>query len=141
MNLVSLSHVQREQYMMQPIIDILLEAGGQLSREELKNRLIDHDESIAEYASITRTSAKTGNVYRQFNFSFNWAIKNLIIAGFILPTKRGGVLVLSNKGLATSGRKIDVQSEVLNITEPYWQTHKAKKKSNKNIDIVVSADR
>ena len=54
------------------ILRVLQEAGGQLERSEIKERISDLDDQIAEYAEIEKKSKKTGNVYKEFNFKFNF---------------------------------------------------------------------
>lgn len=54
---------------------VLQEAGGKLERTEIKNRISDLDEQIAEFAESVKTSKSTGNTYKEFNFKFNFAIK------------------------------------------------------------------
>ena len=48
-------------YLIRPILKVLQEAGGQLERSEIKERISDLDDQIAEYSEVVKTSKKTGN--------------------------------------------------------------------------------
>ena len=69
MKLNSMPHNDRVYYLFKPILRALQEAGGQLSRSEIKNRIISYDDDIAEYASQKKQSKKSGNEYREFDLS------------------------------------------------------------------------
>ena len=56
-------------YLIKPILKVLQEAGGQLKRSEIKARIADLDDQIAEFAEIEKKSKKTGNTYKDFNFN------------------------------------------------------------------------
>ena len=77
MVLKTLSSEGKIAYLIKPILKVLQEAGGQLERSEIKERIADLDDQIAEYAEIEKKSKKTGNTYKEFNFKFNFAIKDL----------------------------------------------------------------
>lgn len=75
MNLKSLSSEEKTAYLIKPIMKVLQEAGGQLERSEIKERISDSDDQIAEYADMIKTSKK-----RETH------TKNLIL-NLILPLK------------------------------------------------------
>lgn len=64
-------------YLIKPILQVLQEAGGQLERSEIRDRISELDEHIAEFEQKLYTSNKTGNQYKKFDFKFNFAIKEL----------------------------------------------------------------
>ena len=70
MNLKTLSSEGKIAYLIKPILKVLQEAGGQLERSEIKERIADLDDQIAEYAELEKKSKKTGNAYKEFNFKF-----------------------------------------------------------------------
>lgn len=70
-------------YLIKPILKVLQEAGGQLERSEIKERIADLDEQIAEYSVLEKKSKQTGNTYKEFNFTFNFAIKDLFFKGLL----------------------------------------------------------
>ena len=79
----SLSSEGKIAYLIKPILRVLQEAGGQLQRSDIKERISDLDDQIAEFAELVKKSSKTGNTYKEFNFKFNFAIKNLYGLGDI----------------------------------------------------------
>ena len=82
MNIKQLSSDGKIAYLIKPILKVLQEAGGQLERSEIKARISDLDDQIAEFAEIEKKSKKTGNTYKEFNFKFNFAIKDLFLSDY-----------------------------------------------------------
>lgn len=80
-------------YLIKPILKVLQEAGGQLKRSEIKARIADLDDQIAEFAEIEKKSKKTGNTYKDFNFKFNFAIKDLFFVGLLTYTDTSPVSI------------------------------------------------
>lgn len=58
MNLKTLSSEGKIAYLIKPILKVLQEAGGQLERSEIKERITDLDDQIAEYAELEKKSKK-----------------------------------------------------------------------------------
>ena len=56
MNLKALSSEGKIAYLIKPILKVLQEAGGQLERSEIKERISDLDDQIAEYAETEKKS-------------------------------------------------------------------------------------
>ena len=83
---------------IKPILKVLQEAGGQLERSEIKARIADMDDQIAEFAEIEKKSKKTGNTYKEFNFKLNFAIKDLFFIGLLTYTDTSPI-TLTEKGL------------------------------------------
>ncbi|MBR5486441.1 MAG: Mrr restriction system protein, partial [Phascolarctobacterium sp.] len=75
MDIKQLSSDGKIAYLIKPILKVLQEAGGQLERSEIKARIADLDDQIAEFSEYEKKSKKTGNVYKEFNFKFNFAVK------------------------------------------------------------------
>ena len=57
-------------YLIKPILLVLQKAGGRLDRSEIRERICDMDEHIAEFEQKIYTSKKTGNQYKKFDFKF-----------------------------------------------------------------------
>lgn len=98
MNLKALSSEGKIVYLIKPILIVLQEAGGQLERSEIKERIADMDDQIAEYSMFEKKSKQTGNTYKEFNFKFNFAIKDLFFNDFLTYTNSSPV-TLTEKGL------------------------------------------
>lgn len=65
MNLMELSSDDKVAYLIKPILKVLQEAGGQLERSEIKERITELDDQIAEYSEVERKSTKTVMLYHK----------------------------------------------------------------------------
>lgn len=135
MELKALSSDGKIAYLIRPILKVLQEAGGQLERSEIKERIADLDDQIAEYAEIEKVSKKTGNVYKDFNFRFNFALKNLYIAD-VLTFTTTSLITLTQKGLYLDIESLDVEKDIFRITKDYWNKSKSKPKKDKSADEI-----
>ena len=135
MELKALSSDGKIAYLIKPILKVLQEAGGQLERSEIKERIADLDDQIAEYAEIEKVSKKTGNVYKDFNFRFNFALKNLYIAN-VLTFTTTSLITLTQKGLYLDIESLDVEKDIFRITKDYWNKSKSKAKKDKPADEI-----
>lgn len=117
---------------------VLQEAGGKLERTEIKNRISDLDEQIAEFAEAVKTSKSTGNTYKEFNFKFNFAIKNLSYLELIKYSKGNPTITLTEKGLNVDIEALNVEKEVMIPAKKFWIeiSEKNKKKSGNRIESV-----
>lgn len=135
MELKALSSDGKIAYLTKPILRVLQDAGGQLERSEIKERIADLDDQIAEYAEIEKVSKKTGNVYKDFNFRFNFALKNLYIAD-VLTFTTTSLITLTQKGLYLDIESLDVEKDIFRITKDYWNKSKSKPKKDKSADEI-----
>lgn len=135
MELKTLSSDGKIAYLIKPILKVLQDAGGQLERSEIKERIADLDDQIAEYAEIEKVSKKTGNVYKDFNFRFNFALKNLYIAD-VLTFTTTSLITLTQKGLYLDIESLDVEKDIFRITKDYWNKSKSKPKKDKSADEI-----
>lgn len=133
MNLKLLSSEGKIAYLIKPILRVLQEAGGQLERSEIKERISDLDDQIAEYAEIEKKSKKTGNVYKEFNFKFNFAIKDLFFAELLTFTNSSPI-TLTEKGLYLDIDRLDVEKDIIEVSAKYWSELSQKNKRNKASD-------
>lgn len=117
---------------------VLQEAGGKLERTEIKNRISDLDEQIAEFAEAVKTSKSTGNTYKEFNFKFNFAIKNLSFLELIKYSKGNPTITLTEKGLNVDIEALNVEKEVMIPAKKFWIeiSEKNKKKNGNQIESV-----
>ena len=135
MELKSLSSDGKIAYLIKPILKVLQDAGGQLERSEIKERIADLDDQIAEYAEIEKVSKKTGNVYKDFNFRFNFALKNLYIAD-VLTFTTTSLITLTQKGLYLDIESLDVEKDIFRLTKDYWNKSKSKPKKDKSANEI-----
>lgn len=133
MNLMELSADGKVAYLIKPILKVLQEAGGQLERSEIKERIADLDDQIAEYSEAEKISTKTGNIYKDFDFSFNFAIKDLSFND-LLTYMRSSPVTLTEKGLYLDVDKLDVLKEIMEPSKMCWaERSQSNKKDKENI--------
>lgn len=120
LDFTNMSHFEKEKALIPYILSVLQEAGGQLDRQQIIERICTKSDSIAAFANDKKVSKKTGVMYSQFVFKFNFALKNLLIAGFITYEKRNPSVTLTSKGIGADIAHFDVEKEVYGISSKYW---------------------
>lgn len=139
MKLKELSADGKIAYLIKPILKVLQAAGGQLERSEIKERIADMDDQIADYAELEKKSKKTGNTYKEFNFKFNFAIKDLYFMGLLTYTDTSPV-TLTEKGLYLDVDALDVQKDVIEASKVHWEELSKNNKKNKVVDVTDSEE-
>mgnify|MGYP000304506565 FL=1 len=139
MNLKALSSEGKIAYLIKPILKVLQEAGGQLERSEIKERISDLDDQIAEYAETEKKSKKTGNVYKEFNFKFNFAIKDLYFAELLTFTNSSPI-TLTEKGLYLDIDSLNVEKDIIEVSAKYWNELSEKNRKNKESDSTENEE-
>lgn len=126
-----LNSEEQVSYLMKPIIQVLQEAGGQLERSEIRDRISEKDEHIAEFEQKLYTSGQTGKPYKKFDFKFNFALKELNYVGIVAYQKYKPLILLTQKGADINLDDFNVGKEVREVARQYWeeQTLKNKKKT------------
>lgn len=126
-------------FLIIPILKVLQEAGGQLDKSELRERICDMDERIAEFEQKLYTSKKTGNQYKKFDFKFNFAIKELKYVNLLSYEPYNPQITLTQKGFAVDITNFNVESDVRDKAKEYWEESRKKKKlkNNNTSDIDV----
>jgi restriction system protein len=119
-------------------LKVLQDAGGQLERSEIKERIADLDEQIAEFAEEVNTSKKTGNTYKEFNFKFNFALKDLLFNDLVLFSHSSPV-TLTEKGENLNLDKLDV-SEIIKTAAKQWAKLSKSKRKKTDFDIGDSEE-
>ena len=127
-------------YLIKPILTVLQEAGGRLDRSEIRERICDMDEHIAEFEQKIYTSKKTGNQYKKFDFKFNFAIKELEYVKLINYTKYNPQITLTQAGLSLNVSQLDVELDVRDKAKAYWEESSAKRKIKNSIISNPEAD-
>lgn len=127
MNIIDLSTEEQLSILLKPIIASLQEAGGSLTRTQLKDSICEKDDDIAAYAEIIRSSKKTGNTYKPFDFKFNFAITELVLVGIIEYGKTKKEIQLTVKGVQINLDSFDIYQEVRVPADMYWE-EKARKR-------------
>lgn len=135
MSIKQLSSDGKIAYLIKPILKVLQEAGGQLERSEIKARIADMDNQIAEFAEIEKKSKKTGNTYKEFNFKFNFAIKDLLFMGLLTYTDTSPI-TLTEKGLYLNVDGLNVEKDIIEASKKHWEQLSQSNKKNKIVDIA-----
>ena len=136
----SLSSDEQVSKLIIPIIRVLQEAGGQLERSEIRDRISELDERIAEFEQKLYTSSKTGNQYKKFDFKFNFAIKELAYVGILSYVKYKPQITLTQKGANIDLSNFDVKAEVRDKARVYWEEHSAKNKAKSQTAVSPDED-
>lgn len=139
MNLKTLSSEGKIAYLIKPILKVLQEAGGQLERSEIKERIADLDDQIAEYSALEKKSKQTGNTYKEFNFKFNFAVKDLYFNDLLTYTNSSPI-TLTDKGLYLDIESLDVQKDIIEPSKKHWTELSKNNKKNKVVDIGASEE-
>lgn len=135
MSIKQLSSDGKIAYLIKPILKVLQEASGQLERSEIKARIADMDDQIAEFAEIEKKSKKTGNTYKEFNFKFNFAIKDLLFMGLLTYTDTSPI-TLTEKGLYLNVDGLNVEKDIIEASKKHWEQLSQSNKKNKIVDIA-----
>ena len=118
--------IEIENKAMKEILIAMHNLGGQVTRKQVLQELRDNSEVFSEKEiDATRTSKKSGKIYHPFQWKFNFAVKHLILAGFI-DTANGHDLELSKRGRNVDINKFDADKDVRSISEAKFPHHKAK---------------
>ena len=132
----TLNSEEQVSYLIKPILQVLQEAGGQLERSEIRDRISELDERIAEFEQKLYTSNKTGNQYKKFDFKFNFAIKELSYVGFISYVKYKPQITLTQDGANLDLSSFDVKTEVRDKARSYWEEHSTKNNSKNESSVI-----
>ncbi len=124
-------------YLIKPILKVLQDAGGQLERSEIKERIADLDDQIAEYAEKVTISKKKGNTYKEFNFKFNFAVKDLLFNGLV-TFSRSSPVVLTEKGENLNLNTLDVW-KIIEASKTHWEELSENRKK-KDFDLNDSEE-
>ena len=139
MNLTEMTSDGKVAYLIKPILKVLQEAGGQLERSEIKERIADLDDQIVEFSEIVKISKKTGKTYKEFNFKFNFAIKDLLFNNLLTYTYASPI-TLTEKGLYLELDTLDVQKDIIETSRKHWDELSKSKKKNKSVDVSDSEE-
>ena len=120
-------------YLIKPILKVLQDAGGQLERSEIKERIADLDDQIAEFAEEVKKSKKTGNSYKEFNFKFNFALKDLLFNELLIFSHSSPV-TLTEKGENLDLDKLDV-GEIIKTAATHWEALSKSKRKKADFDM------
>jgi restriction system protein len=125
-----LKEIDKEKRIAVAIMDGLQKNGGRADKATLREYIIDNDEDIAEYSEIKKISKKTNSPWRPFDYKFNFALKNLLIAGFVSYSRGNPIVQLTEKGINTDMDSFDIDRDVYDISSSYWHNNEKQKKKD-----------
>ena len=140
MNFENMSDRDKEKTLMPMILTVLQELGGEASRSDVRAAVLDMSDDIASYATMTK-SGKTGE-YRPFDFKFNFAVKTLSFAGYLI-CDRSRPLRLTDKGINVDPHSIDFDNDIYAISDPAWKKKRqanAERRKSSNISDIDEAE-
>ncbi|WP_301876259.1 restriction endonuclease [Limosilactobacillus oris] len=128
--------IEIENLAMKDILIAMHNLGGQVTRKEILQDLRENSNNFTEQEiDKTRTSKKTGVVYHPFQWKFNFAVKHLILAGFITDVGHYQ-LELSKKGRNVNLDTFDAERDVRSISEPKFPHRNASSKEKVTQNII-----
>ena len=109
--------IEFENLIMIEVLKAMKELGGRVTRKEVRREIRDHSDVISEeQVDKIRKSKKTEKEYHPFTYRFNFAVKHLITAGYIV-TENNHDLELSEKGRMVDFEKFDLIHDVRSIVD------------------------
>ena len=125
-----LKEIDKEKRIAIAIMDGLQKNGGRADKAALREYIVDNDEDIAEYSEVKKISKKTNAPWRPFDYKFNFALKNLLIAGFVAYSRGNPVVQLTEKGIDVDMDSFDVDRDVYDVSSSYWHNNEKQKKKD-----------
>jgi restriction system protein len=135
-----ITSLEKEKALVPFILKTLQQAGGQLERSEIRERICADNDDIANFASIRKISKKTNVEWSEFLYKFNFALKNLMIAGFIEYRRGNPMVALTKKGLDLQINDLDVDRDVYNVSASYWENKKDERISDDEVKEDVGQE-
>lgn len=119
-----LNNIQKEARIVVMVLKTLQDLGGHAERSEIRERILDADDEVAEYAEVVRVSKKTNKEWKPFNYNFNYAFNDLRIAGLVAYERKNPMVSLTEEGLSVDWTNFDVERDVIKVATDYWEEQK-----------------
>lgn len=128
--------IEIENKAMKEILIAMRNLGGQVTRKQVLQELHENSKVFSEgEIDEIRTSKKSGKTYHPFKWKFNFAVKHLILAGFI-DTDNGHDLELSKKGRNVDIDDFDADRDVRSISKNKWPHRKETRVKDNTVSII-----
>lgn len=139
MDYSQLNREGQEKLLLPEIIRILRLLGGKATRHEIKQMMRKHTEFLEdEDIDELRQSTKSGKYYPPFLFVFNFALKNLKIAEYVIYER------MSEVELTELGRKVTLDDEFYATIQrkaiDYWSRKRTQRQNDRNDSPQHSKD-
>lgn len=108
--------ITNENLAMKEILLAMHKLGGQVTRKDIRQEIRENSTVFTEkQVDDIRVSKSSGQKYRPFDFTLNFAVKHLILAGFI-NTSDNHILTLSEKGRQIDFDSFDPEKDIESIS-------------------------
>lgn len=118
-------------YLLYPIVQELMTMGGAGLKTEVKRAVVNHDNNLSERYLVEVKTSRNGRDYHPFDYPFNFAVKDLILAKFVTIPKTKWV-ALTSEGMNFTGSKQQLTNIVLARALPLRKAAKLKKVGQTN---------
>lgn len=111
------------------VLKVLQSLGGSAPKQSIKEGIVEDKEISLSYDDVfvPQKSKKSGKEYIPFNFDFNFALKELLLLGYIEEYNRNTDIVLTEKGRTCRWDTYPNPSEWDQI-HAYWDAYAEKRK-------------
>ena len=128
-----------ENLTMYEVLKSMHRLGGQVTRKEIRQDIHDNSNVISEdEVDKIKVSKKTGNKYSPFAWTLNYAVKYLIMTGYLIQD--GRLLELSEKGRNVELSSFDGARDVRPIVEKMLTKQKQNKASDSEKANIGDSD-
>lgn len=128
-----------ENLTMNEVLKSMHRLGGQVTRKEIRQDIHDNSDVISEdEVDKIKVSKKTGNKYSPFAWTLNYAVKYLIMTGYLIQD--GRLLELSEKGRNVELSSFDGARDVRPIVEKMVTKQKQNKASDSEKANIGDSD-
>ena len=129
-------NITNQNLAMKEVLIAMHKLGGQVTRKDIRNEIRASSKVISEAeVDKTRVSKKTGERYHPFDYTMNFAVKYLILVGFI-NTDDNRTLELSEKGRKINLDTFDAEKDV----RPFLEDNNSTELKAKNLDEVAASN-
>ena len=128
-------NITNQNLAMKEVLIAMHKLGGQVTRKDIRNEIRASSKVISEAeVDKTRVSKKTGERYHPFDYTMNFAVKYLILVGFI-NTDDNRTLELSEKGRKVNFDNFDAVKDV----RPFLEDSSSNELKQKHLTEIDSA--
>jgi len=138
LNFNNMTEREKEKALIPFILKVLQECGGQEYFSIIREKIIDSNDAIAQFANKIYVSKKTGNKYKKFDFRFNFAMKSLMVSNFLTYKRGNPSVVLTDKGMNVDINSLNIDEDVYSIADKYWkEKHEQSKLKKQTTDVDI----
>lgn len=131
--------IEIENTTMNEVLNAMHRLGGQVTRKDIRQDIRDNSDAISEkFVDEVKTSKKSREEYRPFDYISNFAVKYLIATGYI-HTDDNHVLELSEKGRNVDLANFNATRDVRPLVEKQFKRSRKQKEIQEDVEEETSA--